>query len=322
MNDKVVYIHRKATNREVFYVGIGTPERPYRKSPTSRSEFWHKIVNKHGYNIEVIHTGLSWEDACDIEEDLIELIGRRDIGLGTLVNLTNGGDGTLGAVWSDERRARASKYLREVLWTDERKAEAAANYTQEMRDAMSEMHRRPVIDTATGIEYSAMGVACDELGFKLSTITDQLNGRCRIQPYNTLRYQDDINAVGCELFEERRVAFNEILSKNVIDIATNRIYDSMKPACKGVGISYASARLQMCGARKRKEYNTLYKLSELVISPDGYETSKIEDKPIEKVKEKSIELPNKGYTLTANGRMHKEVDEQIASLIAYMRRAS
>ena len=328
MNNKVVYIHRKATNREIFYVGIGTPERPYNKSKSDRSEFWHKIVDRHGYDVEVIHTGISWEDACDIEKDLIELIGRRNLGLGTLVNLTDGGEGTQGVVWSDER-----------------KAEASANYTQEMRDASSELHSRPVIDTATGIEYSAMGVACDELGFKVSTITDQLRGRSSIQPYNTLRYLDDLNPKQKVLKYVYRKD-NKILPKNVIDIATNTVYDSMKTACKDMGISYASARLQMCGARKRKEYNTLYKLCELVISPDGYETQadpkykpkkgtkkakrgtftymekylerqknnpkKKELRPMKRVEKKSIELV----------QMHKEVDEQIARLITYMRQAS
>ena len=95
-NNKVVYIHRKATNREVFYVGMGNPKRPYHKAKLERSEFWHRIVEKHGYSVEVIRTGLTKRQAFDIEMDLIELIGRRDKGLGTLVNLSDGGDGANG----------------------------------------------------------------------------------------------------------------------------------------------------------------------------------------------------------------------------------
>ncbi len=95
-DNKVVYIHRKATNGEVFYVGMGNPDRPYHKSMSERSEFWHRIVNKHGYSVEVIRTGLTKREAFDIEMDLIELIGRRDKKKGTLVNLSNGGDGANG----------------------------------------------------------------------------------------------------------------------------------------------------------------------------------------------------------------------------------
>lgn len=95
--NKVVYLHRKRTNGDVFYVGIGNPNRPYQKAPTSRSVVWHRVVNKHGYYIEIIREGLSKKEACEIEVDLIELIGRRDKGSGTLVNLTDGGEGNLGS---------------------------------------------------------------------------------------------------------------------------------------------------------------------------------------------------------------------------------
>ena len=91
--NKVVYLHRKATDNTVFYVGIGNPDRPKSKE---RSVVWHRTANKHGYIIEVIRRGLSKEEACSIEIDLIELIGRRDLGKGTLVNLTDGGEGVSG----------------------------------------------------------------------------------------------------------------------------------------------------------------------------------------------------------------------------------
>jgi len=96
MKNKVVYIHRKKTDREVFYVGMGNPDRPYHKSNSERSKFWHRVVDKYGYDVEILHTGLTKRQAFDIEMDLIELIGRRDKTKGTLVNLTNGGDGANG----------------------------------------------------------------------------------------------------------------------------------------------------------------------------------------------------------------------------------
>ena len=93
--NKVVYIHRKKTNGEIFYIGMGNSDRPYQKSAASRSVVWHRIVNKHGYVIEVIRKDLTKQDALNIEIDLIELIGRRDKGNGTLVNLTDGGEAGL-----------------------------------------------------------------------------------------------------------------------------------------------------------------------------------------------------------------------------------
>jgi len=93
--NKVVYLHRKKTNNEVFYVGMGNERRARSKE---RSEYWKRTVSKHGYYIEIVERGLSIEEAIESEIALIELIGRRDLGLGSLVNLTDGGEGGCGYV--------------------------------------------------------------------------------------------------------------------------------------------------------------------------------------------------------------------------------
>ena len=88
----VVYFHRRKDTNEVFYVGIGkTVARS--KSKKGRNSYWHNIVNKVGYDIEIIHNKLSWEQACELEIKYIKDFGRKDLGLGILVNMTDGGDG-------------------------------------------------------------------------------------------------------------------------------------------------------------------------------------------------------------------------------------
>tara|TARA_R100000541_G_scaffold270_5_gene1058 strand:+ start:54 stop:449 length:396 start_codon:yes stop_codon:yes gene_type:complete len=91
-NNKVVYIHRKKSDDTIFYVGMGNSYRPNKKKG-SRSVFWNRTVTKHGYYIEVLFDGLSTEEAFYIEKYLISKFGRRDLGLGDLVNMTNGGEG-------------------------------------------------------------------------------------------------------------------------------------------------------------------------------------------------------------------------------------
>ena len=104
MNDTVVYRHLKP-NGEVFYVGIGCEKRPYSKH--HRSKWWKNIVKKYpDYGVEVVATGLSWDDACELEELMISEYGRRDLGLGTLVNMTNGGEGCYGLVHSEETKQK------------------------------------------------------------------------------------------------------------------------------------------------------------------------------------------------------------------------
>jgi hypothetical protein len=88
----VVYLHINPLKNEVFYVGIGSPKRPFYKGK-KRSQFWKNIVSKYGCIVDVVEKNLSWKDACEREQFYIKKIGRRDLSFGTLVNCTNGGQG-------------------------------------------------------------------------------------------------------------------------------------------------------------------------------------------------------------------------------------
>lgn len=89
----IVYVHKRKDTDEVFYVGIGkTEKRAYHKS-ARRYKPWNDFVKNHKYYVEITHRDVCWEEACSIEKYLIAFYGRRDLGLGTLVNMTDGGDG-------------------------------------------------------------------------------------------------------------------------------------------------------------------------------------------------------------------------------------
>jgi hypothetical protein len=90
----VVYQHKRNDTGDIFYIGIGLKEsRAYDKR--KRSKYWNKVVNKAGYSIDILYKDISWDEACEIEKSLICEIGRSDLGLGSLVNLTDGGEGTI-----------------------------------------------------------------------------------------------------------------------------------------------------------------------------------------------------------------------------------
>lgn len=91
MNKYILYFHINNTTGQVFYVGIGNSKRPYKT--TSRNELWHNIVNKYGYDVIIEEINLTWEEACITEMYWIKRIGRRDLGKGSLVNMTDGGEG-------------------------------------------------------------------------------------------------------------------------------------------------------------------------------------------------------------------------------------
>lgn len=106
MRDFYVYLHRKKTTGEVFYVGKGSGRRAYDRR--GRSRWWKSTVEKHGYIVEIYMDCLQEWYAFELEKDLISLYGRRDKGEGSLVNACDGGEGNSGAIHTPERKAQTS----------------------------------------------------------------------------------------------------------------------------------------------------------------------------------------------------------------------
>jgi hypothetical protein len=114
MNNKVVYLHRKSTDNSVFYVGIGNLSRAYSKQ---RSKWWSRVVDKYGYTVEIFKDGLTLDEACNLEIELIKEYGRRDLKNGQLVNQTDGGITTKGL--SEKCLMKKVKSLKSVVKTEE-----------------------------------------------------------------------------------------------------------------------------------------------------------------------------------------------------------
>jgi len=144
MNKHCVYFH--INNLVVFYVGIGNYKRPYSKR--SRSQFWKNVVKKYGYTIDIIHTELTFEEACELEVYYINLFGRLDTGTGTLVNLTDGGDGSIGYKHSDESRNK----IRES-WTKYRGFELPENAEEYKREYQKHYTRKYRENAEVKIKY-------------------------------------------------------------------------------------------------------------------------------------------------------------------------
>jgi hypothetical protein len=109
LKDFYVYIHRRATNGSVFYVGKGHGSRA--ESKFGRNAYWHRVTKKHGFKAEIVLAGLQEWFAFELERDLIAYYGRD-----SLCNLTDGGDGTAGVTpWNlgkphkPETRAKLSQ---------------------------------------------------------------------------------------------------------------------------------------------------------------------------------------------------------------------
>lgn len=108
LNNYYVYKHINAKTNVPFYIGKGINDRAYSKA--SRNVIWKNIVNKYGYRVEFIMTNLNELEAYYLENFYIKLYKRKDEG-GTLVNMTDGGDGQSGVRWTNDRRKLMSKKI-------------------------------------------------------------------------------------------------------------------------------------------------------------------------------------------------------------------
>lgn len=134
MKDFYVYVHRRASDGRVFYVGKGRKRRAWVKG--RRTRHWQQVVQKHGLCVQIAVGGLSEVCAFSIERMVIAKYGRSN-----LVNLTDGGEGTSGNVVTEEakehlRRVNVGKFVSD----ETRKKISAANKGR----LISEEHRSAV----------------------------------------------------------------------------------------------------------------------------------------------------------------------------------
>jgi hypothetical protein len=86
------------------------------------------VINKTEYRIEIMIEGLSEEEANRKEVEFILLYGRRDLGTGTLVNMTAGGEGSVGYKHTEEARKKMSDGNRGKKRTDETRKKISDAY--------------------------------------------------------------------------------------------------------------------------------------------------------------------------------------------------
>lgn len=94
-----VYLHKRASDGRVFYVGKGFGKRAWKK--TQRSDWWKRIEAKHGRTVEIFMDGLQEWYAFELEAELIDFYGREN-----LCNLRDGGHGGINP--SEETRQKMS----------------------------------------------------------------------------------------------------------------------------------------------------------------------------------------------------------------------
>lgn len=64
-----VYIHRRASDNKIYYVGKGSGSRAWNFH--KRNKFWHNVHNKHGTIVEIVFDNLMEDESLQVEIDTI-----------------------------------------------------------------------------------------------------------------------------------------------------------------------------------------------------------------------------------------------------------
>ncbi len=105
-----VYRHIRTDKNEPFYVGMGckrTKKSPYYRANSwkNRNKHWLNIAKKTKFDVEILFESADFEEIKRKEIEFISLYGRADLGKGPLCNFTDGGEGVLGFIFSEEQKA-------------------------------------------------------------------------------------------------------------------------------------------------------------------------------------------------------------------------
>lgn len=178
-----IYRHIRPDKNEVFYIGKGSPHKrgQYHRAfwRYTRNNFWHKVVDKNDgvFDVEIMYECETQEE-CDVKErEFISLYGRRNNKTGTLVNMTDGGEGVRGLKFSEESKRKMSeaqinstKGIRgkkaPIEWVEKRRKSLLAS-TKTTRGKNhhwygGKEHNKKVIDTTTGVIYESITLAAKE----------------------------------------------------------------------------------------------------------------------------------------------------------------
>lgn len=101
------YCHTKKDTNKIFYIGKGVKNRV--TSLKDRNQHWKNIVNKHGFNVQILAYWNTEEEALDHEKLLISCFKQMKY---VLANKTDGGEGVSGFKHTDKIKNHLSKKMK------------------------------------------------------------------------------------------------------------------------------------------------------------------------------------------------------------------
>ncbi|HSE99883.1 MAG TPA: NUMOD1 domain-containing DNA-binding protein [Nitrososphaeraceae archaeon] len=237
-----VYRHIRKDLNIPFYIGIGKVynlkannyERYYSRAfqMTKRNRFWKFIKEKSDIEIEIIFETTCRQDALNKEIEFIALYGRRDLNKGTLVNLTDGGEGMNNNIQSEETLDKRREMYRE-----------GKTGLKPLKGGDSPRAIK-MIEEKTGRIFNSQSEAAKYLNIKVSIFNAKVNHHNNQKNDTGFRFLDD------SLNKEHTCRKT---NRKVYNFKKEIVYDSVSKASVDLGIS-----VRFLGAVLKGKYTNKY----------------------------------------------------------------
>ncbi len=162
MKKYYLYTHFRLDISKIFYIGIGTKNKNDLKygyytrafNKTKRNSYWKSIVKLNpNYEINIILESDNYEEIKNKEIELIKFYGRKDLNLGYLANMTNGGDGQVNRIVLDKTKQLISKGNKNKVRSEEFKKKMSLRLIgnkSHLGRIFSEEHRNNISKASKG----------------------------------------------------------------------------------------------------------------------------------------------------------------------------
>jgi hypothetical protein len=243
-----LYRHIRFDKNEPFYIGVGNLHSDDRHKRAGkqygRNNLWKKIVNKTDYKIDIMIDDLTYDECLQKEIEFVKLYGRINLGTGTLANLTDGGDGNVAYVPSEETKKKMSERLKGGHHTPEHIQKRIANLIGKKRP--KELCEK-ISNTKRGKKLSAIHCQC---------ISDCMKGE-KNHFYGKTHSEEARKKISEGLKGKMAGSKNSFygyipseetlkkISRQVIDINTGIVYKSIREAANSLNMNYNSLKARI-----------------------------------------------------------------------------
>lgn len=240
-----LYRHIRKDTNEVFYIGVSCKnDNRYKraKEKNNRNPLWNNVVAKTEYDVEIVLEGLTDEILYKKEIEFIKLYGRKDLGTGTLVNMSDGGEVHSRKKLTQEHKANIGKAGKGRKHSQETKLKISeSNKGKIMSEEAKEKIRQSKIGKKRSpeaieswrksVENTAWNFS-EEVLKKMSENGKKNKGRKHSEKTK-------------ELMKSQRQRGKHSLAIIVLDVETGFFYDCLKDACEARDLDYERTRRRL-----------------------------------------------------------------------------